>query len=260
MDWQREVIRECIRVAGPEGIVLYHHMAEASGEGGLDTKFELVTGFAGLRKIIIWQHRPPVVDLLDDQHNSDSWITGSLDHPGFKPWTSEMPGYSFIYAFAGVNWSLPEETSLAASLWGDVWLIEPIYERGYRDRPRWVSFPPRLADRCIALGKGTVLDPFAASGAIPLAAIKAGRNWLACDTRPALMAEFEKNRATAWQEISDAMRLVKDLSTSDVETLQFVLDSLRSNKVRAFPSSPEHQVTTDTEQENIFDNLQQSGR
>ena len=195
--WQREAIRECIRVAGPEGIVLYHHMAEPSGEGGLDAKFELVADFAQLSKIIVWQHRPPVVDLLEDLKNPGSLTTGRLDHPGPKPWTGEMPTYSFIYAFTGVNWSLPSETSLAAWLWGDVWLVEPIYEQGYRDRPRWVSFPDQLADRCVALGKGTVLDPFAAAGAIPLAAIRAGRSWLACDTRPALMAEFEERRVTA---------------------------------------------------------------
>ena len=190
IDWQREVIHECIRVCGPQGVFLYHQMAEPepSGRGGLDTKYDLVLGFTRyLRKSIIWDHG-----------SSAEWQPGKSD---YVTRTQEMPAtYSTIYMFTGLDWSLPQDTWPAASAWGDIWSMEPIYVQGYRDRPRWVSFPDELADRCVALGEGTVLDPFAAAGAIPLAAVRAGRNWLACDTRPRFMAEFEERRAMAEAE------------------------------------------------------------
>ena len=49
-----------------------------------------------------------------------------------------------------------------------------------------------LVDRCVALGRGRVLDPYAGSGATVLAAVRAGRNWLACDTDPEQVGTFHR--------------------------------------------------------------------
>ena len=219
-DWQREIIRECIRVAGPEGIFLYHLMAGASKAEGLDTKYELVTDFAKqLRRIIIWDHLPPRWTHWNQwgQMNSDGMFwkrDAALAPTGGAAWAHDAPAtYSFIYAFTGVNWSMPEEMWLAAWVPGDVWAMEPIFEHGDGDGDvaSWVSFPDQLADRCVALGKGIVLNPFAAAGAIPLAAIRAGRNWLACDTRPMPMGEFENRRAMAEKEArAGTMKVIAD--------------------------------------------------
>ena len=172
IDWQREVIAECIRVAGLKGIVLYHQTLRVSDQDGLDTKHELVQGFP-LKKLIIWNHLPPA---------SSSGYSEFLVSP-------DSPiSFSFIYIFAGRDWSMPEELVHLHRAWGDVWHSVPIYERDNR----LISFPDELADLCISLGRGTVLDPFAAAGAIPLAAIRAGRTWLACDARPDLIERFRE--------------------------------------------------------------------
>ena len=81
---------------------------------------------------------------------------------------------------------------------GDIWDIAPVAEDNYSGLSP--NIPGGLADRCIALGKGTVLDPFAGEGSIPLAAMRAGRDWLACDMRTDLMRVFEERRLKAgWQ-------------------------------------------------------------
>ena len=81
---------------------------------------------------------------------------------------------------------------------GDIWDIAPLAEDNYSGLSP--NIPGGLADRCIALGKGTVLDPFAGEGSIPLAAMRAGRDWLACDMRTDLMRVFEERRLKAgWQ-------------------------------------------------------------
>ena len=82
--------------------------------------------------------------------------------------------------------------------WGDLWDIQPdsmdeLWDNkpGRRTQLRPPAFPDELADRCIALGSGMVLNPFAGTGSVPLAAIRAGRDWLACDSDPAYLDAFQ---------------------------------------------------------------------
>lgn len=58
------------------------------------------------------------------------------------------------------------------------------------------SHPAILADRCVALGTGMVLEPQAGTKSTALAAVRAGRDWLACGTAPANMETFELRLAT----------------------------------------------------------------
>ena len=176
--WQRAVITECLRVAGPEGVFLYHQMLGYSTSKVLDIKHQIVEGFP-IRKVIIWNH--------------------SSSRSGRGSWASRATvPYSFIFVFTGSAWTILKENLRDVLSWGDIWDIAPVAEDNYSGLSP--NIPGELADRCIALGKGTVLDPFAGEGSIPLAAMRAGRDWLACDMRTDLMRVFEERRLKAgWQ-------------------------------------------------------------
>ena len=184
LEKQRGVISECLRVAGPTGIVLYHHRFEVSTRRELDTRYALADGFP-LRQIIIWNHH----------------TRGFIQR---TPRKNRLPTtYSVIFMFSGPHWSIPAKSLTAAMAWGDSWDIRPDPEHDLletsssrrNNRRHRFSFPDELADRCVALGTGTVLDPHAGSGATALAAIRAGRDWLACDSEAAYLQVFEMRRA-----------------------------------------------------------------
>ena len=166
--WQRDIIAQCIRVTGPEGIVLYLHRFENS-----DTRCVLTDGFP-LQQIIIWNHQ----------------MRGFF--PDSRRMTRLPNAYDVIFMFTGPRWAVPDEAVEAVIQWGDVWDIVP---RGNDFRMLGghpSRFPDELADRCVALGRGRVLDPFARNGTTPLAAIRAGRDWLACDIEQHHLIEFKQ--------------------------------------------------------------------
>ena len=175
---QLRVIEECIRVAGYEGIVLFHTTLDIKSE--LLYEYERLGGLPS-PEIIIWDHLTP--------------------EPGSASWQDTR---SYILVFR-------EKSPAKAHMWEETWKIEPVDDHEYMDaaarshdwsysyssyrrymQQRWYSFPDELADRCLSFGRGTVLDPFAGAGTIPLAAMRAGRPWLACDTRISLMKIFER--------------------------------------------------------------------
>ena len=172
-----DIITECIRVAGVSGIVLYHRRFGFSGPRRQEISSYLTSGLP-LSNIIIWNHRQRIL----------------------LPVTSRRSGlsnaYDVIFMFTGRHWSIPVESRSEAIEWGDVWDIEPEFGNLYRSNfGRPPEFSAEIADRCVALGKGRVLDPFAGKGAVPLAAVRAGRDWLACDTEERYQVEFEEQRA-----------------------------------------------------------------
>ena len=186
---QLKIIKECIRVAGDEGIVLYHTETDSRSERLHHyNQHELSSGsHSPPPEIIVWNHITP--------------------NPHSSRWHDTE---SFILMFKGRDWTVPGTSSAKEPISGATWDIAPIDEQCYKRKAEhdrlmyeysesthqrylrrwWYSFPDELADRSISLGKGRVFDPFAGTGAIPLAAIRAGRPWLACDTRPTLMKIF----------------------------------------------------------------------
>ena len=183
LEEQRAVIAECIRVAGDRGIVLYHHRPRFA-MGHLDMGYYLTAEFP-LRGIIIWHYKKP------------RFSAGTRNK-------RQLPNaYDMIFMFTGRHWTLPEKISEEILGWGDVWEIG-LDRESRRFLPR---LPNELADRCIALGKGRVLDPHAGSGATVLAAIRAGRNWLACDTDPESVEVFQQRRSILEQHDSYFSRL-----------------------------------------------------
>lgn len=165
---QREVILQCIRVAGDQGIVLYHYRPQFT-MGRLDMGHDLTDGLP-LHRIIIWRYKKQRLSAGTRKNR-------------------RLPNtYDMIFMFTGRHWSLPEENSEDMLEWGDVWEIE-LDREGRRFTP---GLPNELVDRCVALGRGRVLDPYAGSGATVLAAVRAGRNWLACDTDPEQINTFHQ--------------------------------------------------------------------
>ena len=184
VELQRRVIRECLRVVGPTGVLLYQQWYEISSPRGMNTRQKIVDDFP-LRQVLIWNHRMRWLSLGGRRRN---WLPND---------------YGMIYVFAGPRWEIPDESMAAAMAWGDVWDIKPdprddfwsdLSYRRSREHP-YVYVPAELADRCVALGSGMVVDPFAGTGATILAAIRAGRDWLACGSNPSYLEAFEMHRS-----------------------------------------------------------------
>ena len=187
---QLRVIYECIRVAGDEGIVLYHTTRDVRSE--LLCAYERLGG-ARLPQIITWDHgkEEPVPHSAG---NTDSYILVFRGESSAEGDIGEN-----IWKIAASDDMLKWIDELEDT---DDWArSHPSYSysitfrQWYSSFRWWYSFPDELADRCISLGRGRVLDPFAGIGAIPMAAIRARRPWLACDNRAFLRCVFEQRKA-----------------------------------------------------------------
>ena len=166
VDYHIDVISECFRVAGPSGVVFYIRPYQLDN-GKMNTWHDLFAAFP-LRQVITWEHGPV-----------------SRSRPELMrhlPRTSTR-----IYIFAGDYWRAPPKTVATADMWGQVWRIKA-------DQGNLNQMPIELAERCIALGRGHVLDPFAGTGNVALAAIRQGRSWLLAGTEPDDQIQFEERR------------------------------------------------------------------
>jgi hypothetical protein len=179
VDLQRRIITDCLRVVGPTGVLFYHYMYNASSLRRINLRHEIIRDFP-LRQVIVWSHRMRRFT------------------PGGRHFNRLPNNYGMIFVFSGPRWSIPRESRAAAMGWGDLWDINPdsmdeLWDNtpGRRARLRPPALPIELADRCIALGSGMVLNPFAGTGSVVLAAIRAGRDWLACDQDRAHLDAFQ---------------------------------------------------------------------
>ena len=175
----RELIRECIRVAGPSGVVFYLHSFVNQLIRGMNIRSSLVTQ-RPLRQVIV----------VNYPNANKSRSRNPVRRMRILPHT-----YDVIFMFTGQHWSVPKEIAAEAAEWGDVWHLEtgrPLQANS--PAPFTPEFTEELATRCIVLGTGRVLIPNAASGTVILAAIRAGRDWLACDTDESLKRDFEGRR------------------------------------------------------------------
>ena len=138
--WQRDVLTECMRVCRPDGAIFYNHKWRVQ-KGRLRNHAGITDGLPWpVRQVVIWRR------------------------PGGVNWSLSffVPTFEVVYLFAPPAFRLPKR----CVQWGDVWDIPP--ELG-TEHP--APFPVRLAARCVtALGSGPVLDPFAGSGTVAVAA------------------------------------------------------------------------------------------
>ena len=194
VELQRSVIQECLRVVGPTGVLLYHYGYDISSRREISWRPEIFRDFP-LRQVIIWNHQ------------MRRYTSGGRHF-------NRLPNnYRTIFVFSGPRWSIPEESRAAAMGWGDLWDIKPDQSDLFwgdttarRTGPHPSAFPDELADRCIALGTGMVLNPFAGTGAVVMAALRAGRDWLACDTDLGHLDAFEMRHSMFCLGVLDLLR------------------------------------------------------
>lgn len=142
--WQREFIREALRVLKPDGAMFYNHKWRVQA-GRLQERHDITDGFP-LRQIIIWQR------------------AGGIN---FSP-TFFLPTYEVLYLFAGPKFRVKKGF---VGL-GDIWKIPQAL-----NNPHPAPFPLEVPLRCIrSTNTNLVLDPFAGSGTTAVAA-----NQLGCD-------------------------------------------------------------------------------
>lgn len=161
LSWQRSVLAECLRVAGNRGVVFYHHKFRFKGRR-LDIGSDLIEDLP-LHRVIVWNHGR------------------TRQVQGDRKWGQVPHKYDPIFMFTGRYWMLSRDSAEETVEWGDVWDIRRF---GHDIIGFPSAFPFEVARRCVALGEGVVLDPFAGSGTTILAAIGLRRPWLACDINP----------------------------------------------------------------------------
>lgn len=149
VEWQRECLREMLRVLTRDGAIFYNHKWRVQ-RGLLQDRADIMDGFP-VRQIIIWQR------------------SGGFNHnPGYF-----LPTYEVIYLVANPEFRLAPK----AGGIGDVWQI-----RQDRGNPHPASFPVELARRAIAATTAeVVLDPFIGSGTTAIAALLEGRQYVGID-------------------------------------------------------------------------------
>lgn len=161
--WQRQVLRECMRVTADDGVIFYNHKWRVQ-RGLIQDRADIMEGFP-VRQIIIWER------------------SGGMNfNKGYF-----LPTYEVIYLIAKKGFCLAKGTNA----YGDVWKIPQ-----ESDNPHPAPFPLELASRCVrAMGGGPVLDPFMGSGTTALAAAKEGVPWVGIERSPCYIQ-------SAWARIS----------------------------------------------------------
>ena len=156
--WQRQFLTEALRLVGDEGVILYNigrHIKNLKE----DRRQSIIEGFP-VRQTIIWNRK-------------------SSNNQGGKRPSIFPPIYELIYVIAGKDWRLPQRYIKEMRYWGDVWSI-PFETRN----PHPAPFPVALAERMVKTADGPVMDPFAGSGTVGVAAHRLGYAYHLCDISP----------------------------------------------------------------------------
>lgn len=169
---ERRIIEECLRIAGEFGVVICVYHPRFRDDGVVDLGTGILEGFP-LRQVLIWNwslpHKPPV------------------DPAGRGLRVAQ--NYANIYILSGRFWTVPDHAAARFRYSNSIWSIPP---PNRTNAPP--EFPLELARRCIALGRGRVLDPHAGTGTTALAAEEAERVWTLFDDTDAYRDNFERRR------------------------------------------------------------------
>lgn len=144
--WQRECLREMLRVTKEDGAVFYNHKWRVQA-GLLQDRQDIVSEFP-VRQIIIWRRK------------------GGINfNAGYF-----LPTYEVIYLLAKPKFKLAPK----ANAYGDVWEFGQEFKN-----PHPAPFPVELIERIIgSTNAQIVLDPFMGSGTTAIAAMNLGRDWI----------------------------------------------------------------------------------
>ena len=175
VDRQRRIIQECLRIVGDFGVVMYVHRPRWSGDGaGVELGTDIIEGLP-LRQSVIW-----------------TW-PARYGRAADSPAGRGVPfpqNYATVFIFAGRAWTVPKAAATGLRPRSAVWTIPP---PNPANAPP--EFPLELATRCIAMGRGRVLDPQAGTGTVALAAEEQGRSWTLFDSTDLHRATFERRLA-----------------------------------------------------------------
>jgi modification methylase len=152
VSWQRDCLREMLRVIPDDGAVFYNHKWRVQN-GLLQDRQDIVSGFP-VRQIIIWQRKGGI------NFNSGYFL----------------PTYEVIYLIAKPKFKLAHK----ANAYGDVWEFT---QEMNNEHP--APFPIALIDRIISSTTAEIiLDPFMGSGTTALAAILNNRKYIGIELSP----------------------------------------------------------------------------
>ena len=146
------------------------HRSRLGTDGVVDLGTDILEGWP-LRQVLIWTW-PGISERLADP-------TGR----GLRL----RQNHASIYLFSGPFWTVPSFPGRVSQYRNSTWRIPP---------PDPANAPPgfdlELARRCIALGRGRVLDPHAGTGTTALAALEVGRIWTLFDETDAYRKDFHR--------------------------------------------------------------------
>ena len=165
--WQRRAIGAALEVVGDAGVAIWQHKP-LHRQSLVNLQGELFEGFP-VRQVVIWDRD------ASNNHNI------AFPCP---------PSYEFIVFMAQRTWKPPEGAYQVSRKWGAVWRIHHAPPSNQHPAP----FPLELARRMCAYAHmdGLVVDPFAGSGTVGVAAAEMAL--------PCIMADVDPKYRTMWEE------------------------------------------------------------
>lgn len=160
--WQRQCLREMMRILRPDGAIFYNHKWRVQA-GRWQDRADIVDDLPlPVRQIIIWARK------------------GGINfNPGYF-----LPSYEVIYLFAGPKFKLEPKANAQT----DVWDITQDMTN-----PHPASFPEEMVRRCVkSVGEGVILDPFMGSGTTAIIAEEEDRPWIGIEISPKYVAMSEQ--------------------------------------------------------------------
>jgi len=155
-EWQKNVLKECIRVLKPSGSIFYNHKPRIINHT-IISPFEWLSKFLIKQRIVWLRNGSPTLEPIRFMPNTEDifWIIKERKTPKFT-------GSAFNY--------------------GEVWKINVKSEK---EHP--APFPIELPRRCIKSctnERDIVLDPFIGSGTTALASQQLNRNFIGFEINP----------------------------------------------------------------------------
>ena len=149
-EWQKQVIRECLRILKPEGSIFYNHKPRIVNHKVI-FPHEWLNEFI-IREMIIWNRKnSPVLEPIRFMPIVEYifWITKERKTPKFN-------SKAFHYT--------------------EIWEIPPKIDKHHP-----ATFPEKLVERCLyacSYKNDIVLDPFCGSGTTAVACKQLGRRYI----------------------------------------------------------------------------------
>jgi modification methylase len=163
--WIRDCLKEMFRVLKPTGAIFFNHKFRVQG-GLMQNHEEMLKGF-NVRQMIIWQR------------------AGGINfNQGYF-----LPTYEVIYVMPKIAKGKNSfKLKQGGNKIGDVWKINQ-----ERNNPHPAPFPKKLVDNILQSCVGNlVLDPFAGSGTVAIAAIDNGWDYICIDNSPEYCSQINE--------------------------------------------------------------------